>query len=205
MKFGRCAVLAAIATVMVWGSVVASRAPTDMVRSMLDDVMAVQSDPKLAGPQFRNDRREQIRKIIGKNFDFEAMARQALGDQWNALAPAKRTEFRNVFQDLFLSSYSRLVLDFLKKEEVQYVGENTEKGSATVRTVLKRASEQIPVDYVLTAPDKGWLARDVKVDGVSIVDNYHRSFARIIKQESFEGLLKKMKLQQQAESAGAGK
>jgi ABC-type transporter MlaC component len=38
----------------------------------------------------------------------------------------------------------------------------------------------------------------VRIDGVSIVENYQKSFSRMIKQESFDALLKKMRVQQQA-------
>jgi ABC-type transporter MlaC component len=38
----------------------------------------------------------------------------------------------------------------------------------------------------------------VAIDGVSIVQNYRKSFSRVIQQETYEGLLKKMRMQQQA-------
>jgi ABC-type transporter MlaC component len=42
---------------------------------------------------------------------------------------------------------------------------------------------------------------DVRIDGVSIVDNYRKSFARVIKRESYGALLQKMRLQQRAIAA----
>ncbi len=53
--------------------------PGAQVRTMLDKVMAIQTDPKLQGPAFRDQRRAAIKKIIGENFDSNAMARQTLG------------------------------------------------------------------------------------------------------------------------------
>jgi phospholipid transport system substrate-binding protein len=50
----------------------------------------------------------------------------------------------------------------------------------------------------MTQAESRWLVHDVKIDGVSIVDNYRNSFTRTIKQENIDGLLKKMRLQQQA-------
>jgi phospholipid transport system substrate-binding protein len=44
----------------------------------------------------------------------------------------------------------------------------------------------------------GWLLYDVIVDGVSILDNYRRQFSQVIRSNSFDFLLKKMKTQKQA-------
>ena len=172
--------------------------PVDTVRQMLDEAISIQTDPTLQGQEFRDKRRIAIKKVILKNFYFDDMARQALSSHWDGLNNAKRSEFSSIFQDLFLDSYSRLVLDFLKKEKVQYLGEDVQKGEALVKTTIYRINESIPVDYSLMSVDRKWLVRDVRIDGVSIVENYRKSFSRLIKQESFDALLKKMRLQQQA-------
>ena len=79
-----------------------------------------------------------------------------------------------------------------------YVGENSGQDRTAVKTRIQRTNEEIPVDYYLMQVGGGLKIRDVSIDGVSIVGNYRNSFSRIIKQESYESLLKKMKLQQQA-------
>ena len=124
-------------------------APTETVREMLDAVMAIQSDPGLQGQESRAARRAEIKKVILGNFTFDEMAREALGQYWNTLDEAKRSEFKSVFQDLFLDSYSRLVLDFLRKEKIVYVGEDSGQGRAAVKTLIQRTNEEIPVDYYL--------------------------------------------------------
>jgi phospholipid transport system substrate-binding protein len=169
--------------------------PTETVRGMLEDVMVIQAGTT----ESRSARSAEIRRVIAESFDLDDMARQTLGPHWESLDERKRTEFKSVFQDLFLDSYTRLVLDFLKKERITYRGEDKgPNGETTVKTVIERTSEQIPVDYNLFPRTGRWHVRDVLVDDVSIVGNYRKSFARVIKQESYEGLLRKMKLQQQA-------
>lgn len=175
------------------------KTPTDTVRDMLDAVMTVQTDPGLQGPESRSTRAAQVKNIITDNFDMDDMAREALGAQWQNLDERKRSEFKSVFQDLFLDSYTRLVLDFLKKERIAYKAEDGGPGGrALVKTVIERASEEIPVDYSLLQKTGRWQVRDVVVDDVSIVTNYRNSFTRVIRQESYDNLLKKMRLQQRA-------
>ena len=172
--------------------------PIECVRAILEEVMRIQTDPQLKGQEFRNKRKAAMKKIIAQNFHFDAMAKQALGQHWQALSEAKRSEFQVIFQDLFQESYTRLVLDFLGQEKILYNKEEVNHNRAMVKTTITRLNEEIPVDYSLAAVDQKWLVEDVTIDSVSIVQNYQKAFSRVIQQESFEGLLKKMRLQQKA-------
>ncbi len=172
--------------------------PTARVQSMLEEVMALQANPLLQGPEFRNQRRAVIKKIIAQNFEFNAMARHALGQTWDKLNEAERAEFKALFQELFQDSYTKLVLDFLKQEKILYQKEELHQNQALVKTTIVRVNEEIPVDYSLTPAQGEWIVEDVIIDGVSIVRNYQRSFTQVIQRESFKSLLQKMRLQQQA-------
>ncbi len=172
--------------------------PAARVRTMLEEVMAIQTDPQFQGPEYRERRRSAIKKIIGQNFYFEDMAKQSLGEYWPKLNEAERAEFRGVFQDLFQDSYTKLVLDFLKREKILYAKEEAHPSQAVVQTTIARVNEEIPVDYSLALVQGRWLVNDVTIDGVSIVRNYRQSFARVIQRESYKSLLQKMRLQQQA-------
>lgn len=175
---------------------------TEVVRRMLDSVISIQTDPALQGQAARPTRRAEIRKVILSNFNFDDMAQQTLGTYWDGMTAARRAEFKSIFQDLFLDSYSRLVLDFVGKEKIAYLGEEDGQGQTMVRTRIHRVSEAIPVDYYVNGAKGRLLVRDVSIDGVSIVQNYRKSFSRVIQQESYDGLLKRMKLQQRAVERG---
>ena len=172
--------------------------PTARVRSMLEEVMALQTNPQLQGPEFRNQRRAGIKEIIAQNFEFNAMATHALGAYWDKLNEAERAEFKTLFQDLFQDSYTKLVLDFLKQEKILYLQEELHQNQALVKTSIVRVNEEIPVDYSLTLAQGKWTVEDVIIDGVSIIRNYQRSFSQVIQRDSYKSLLQKMRLQRQA-------
>lgn len=178
-----------------WGY---AETPTGRVRGILEEVMAIQTNPQLQGAAFRNQQRAAIKKIIGQNFHFDVMAKKALDMYWEKLNEAKRADFKAIFQELFQDSYTKLVLDFLKREKILYTHEKIDHDQALVKTIITRMNENIPVDYSLSLVQGHWLVDDVAIDGVSIMDNYRRSFSRVIKRESYESLLKKMRLQQKA-------
>ncbi len=172
--------------------------PKEFVKGILDEVMAIQSNPAMEGPSHENARAQDIRRVIQKNFDFPYMAQDSLGAAYDRLNPGQRQEFSNVFSSLFQSSYTNMVLRFLTREDIKYGNETVTGSQARVNTTLMRANDHIQVEYLLHQKGGGWLLYDVIVDGVSILDKYKSGFAREIQTGSFESLLGKMKTQLKA-------
>ena len=170
--------------------------PTETVKKILNKVMEIQTDPKLR--KLRNKRRLAIKKVIQKNFDSTLMAKNALGSYWDKLSKKEKEEFAKLFEDLFQESYTKMVLDFLKKETIKYEKEEKRGDEVIVKTKILKMEDEIPVYYHLRKVGKRWLIFDVDIDEVSIVGNYRRAFSRVIRMASFKALMKKMRLQQEA-------
>jgi len=168
------------------------------VKAVLDRAMEIQTDPSLTGEANRKERAKLIRKLISESFLPGDMARAALDGQWDKLSSKQRTEFQELFAGLFQDSYTRMVLNFLQKESIEYRGETAADKAVWVKTVIMRANEHIPVNYSVIQKNGRWLIKDVEIDGVSIVDNYKNTFRKAIQTASFEGLMQKMRLQRQA-------
>jgi len=177
-----------------WTRPALAQTPTAYVRGILDQVMSLQNDPA----QSTQARSQAIHKIIERNFDFALMARDSLGPTYERLSGGQRQEFTNTFSYLFQDSYTRLVLNFLKKENIQYGREVPQGDKARVETAIVRTNENIPVTYLMHTAPQGWILYDVIVDGVSILQNYKTQFAQVIHTKSFEVLLKKMQDQRRA-------
>jgi len=174
------------------------------VKSVLDKAMDIQTQPGLQGESNVKKRAGMIRQLISENFDAEEMARESLKENWDKLTPGQRSEFKKIFTGLFQDSYTRMVLNFLQREKVEYRQESPENKGVKVATTIMRANEHIPVDYHLVQKNGRWLITDVDIDGVSIVENYRNTFRRVIQTSSFDNLLQKMRLQNQAIQEGSG-
>jgi phospholipid transport system substrate-binding protein len=174
------------------------------VKSVLDKAMDIQTRPELQGEVHIKERERLIRQLISESFGAEEMARESLKENWDKLSPGQRTEFQKIFAGLFQDSYTRMVLNFLQQENVEYRQEAPENKGMKVSTTIMRANEHIPVDYHLTTKGGRWVITDVDIDGVSIVDNYRSTFRRVIQTSSFDNLLQKMRLQSQAVQDGNG-
>ncbi|RJR41325.1 MAG: ABC transporter substrate-binding protein [Desulfobacteraceae bacterium] len=167
--------------------------PTERVRALLEEVVSVQEGRGLKGEQSMEKSRAAVKEIIGRNFDFQHMAERALGEHWKSRSPQERSEFKALFKDLFQDSYSFMVLENMGKEEILYKDEEVRQGVATVRTVMSKRNATLSVEYELAEVDGTWLVRDVTIDGVSILKNYRESFSSVIRRDSYEKLLEKMR------------
>ena len=182
--------------VVIWIGVLPAGAesPTAYVRGILDKTMAIQNDASLDAKA----RSRAIHQIIEQDFDFPMMAKDTLGATYGQISAGQRQQFTSTFGYLFQTSYSRMVLNFLKQENIQYGQERQEGGKARVDTSLVRTNDTIPVTYLMHSTSRGWLLYDVVVDGVSILENYRNQFSRVIRTNSFGFLLERMEEQRRA-------
>jgi phospholipid transport system substrate-binding protein len=195
MKRSRC-LSSLVLMVWCWSVMPAlAESPKEYVKGILDQVMAIQTDPALAGEAHETQRARQIHQIIARSFDFPFMAKDALG---GASSGGQNQEFVSTFSYLFQDSYTRMVLKFLLKENITYNREKLEGSKARVETTIVRPNESIPVTYLMHQAGGGWLLYDVIVDGVSILENYRTQFAQAIRSKGFGFLLERMKTQRQA-------
>jgi phospholipid transport system substrate-binding protein len=171
---------------------------TTQVKAVLDGAMDVQTRPDLQGDNHHKERAQLIRKIISENFLSGEMAKESIKGYWDRISHNQQAEFQKLFTILFQDSYTRMVLDFLHKETIEYKPETRDNGSVQVPTLIMRANEHIPVNYAMEQKNGRWFIRDVEIDGVSIVENYRNTFRRVIATGSFDTLLQKMRLQSKA-------
>jgi len=191
--------LGIVANTWVWSG----ESPTDRVRDVLEKAMDIQTKPELQGDSGRPQRAKLIRALIAENFLTAQMAQESLGDKWQGLTPAQKSEFTDLFIQLFQDSYTRMVLNFLRRETIQYLGEGKEGSRTKVRTKIMRVNEHIPVDYILVEKGNRWFMVDLIIDGVSIVRNYQNKFRQIIAAKSLDYLINQMQIQCKAIEEGS--
>ena len=175
--------------------------PTDQLRSRIDRVASALEDPGLRGESNAARRRIEIRKIADDIFDFEEMAKRALGRHWEARTPAERDEFVRLFADLLRRTYGKV--ERATFEKILFQGERQQGDDALVRTVVVLPhGDQLDLDYLLLHGVGGrWKVYDLRFEGVSLIANYRSQFSRIIRTSSYESLVARLK-SNQAEFAG---
>jgi len=139
---------------------------------------------------------------VSEYFNFEEMAKRALGRPWKDQTPDKRQEFSQLFKQLLFNTYINRLENYTgSNERVFYDSEKLDGDYALVKThILYQGNNNISIDYRLHADGERWKVYDVVVEGISFVDNYRGQFASILTNESFDSLLKRLR-QKVAESS----
>jgi phospholipid transport system substrate-binding protein len=169
---------------------------TDQVKSAVDRVLKVVSDPELKKPQNAEKRRGQIREVARQLFDFEEMSKRALARHWAPLKPEQKKRFTELFSELLENSYVSKI-EAYGGEKILYLPEQVDGDITIVKSklVTQRGTE-VPIDYRLQKDGDRWEVYDVVIEGVSLVANYRSQFNKIITQSSFDELVKKMEAKQ---------
>jgi phospholipid transport system substrate-binding protein len=167
--------------------------PTDQVRATVDQVLTIVQNPALKSADKRQDRREQLSKVIASRFDFAEMARRSLGAEWRRLTPSQQQQFVELFTDLLRDAYVGDIESY-KGEKIIYTRETQEERYAVVQTILRSPEgTEYTIDYRLHLVDQQWKVYDLVIENVSIVNNYRSQFARVINKSSYEGLIRALK------------
>jgi phospholipid transport system substrate-binding protein len=174
----------------------AAASPLEVVRTTVDGVLAVLADPALG----EDSRKRQVKALIGEHFDFTAMANRVLATNWRKATPAERSRFTSLFRELLSNTYWARISGYTN-ERVEYLGERQRSEQlATVSTVIKTDTVEIPVDYKLYQRAGRWLAYDVVIEQVSLVRNYRGSFQDIVRERGVAGLISELETKVAASS-----
>lgn len=142
-----------------------------------------------------HQRRSEILTVVDEFFNFDEMAKRALGRPWKDQPPEKRAEFVRLFKQLLFTAYINRVENCTGvDEQIHYDAERIDGEYAVVKThVAFQGNQNVQIDYRLHQEGSQWKVYDVVVEGISFVSNYRSQFASILANESFDTLLRKMR------------
>ena len=167
------------------------RRPLDLVKASVTRVVAViQSQP--AGATLSGPRRAQIRRIAEELFDFDEMARRALGQHWKNRSPQEQAEFVPLFVSLLERSYLTAIGSY-PLSTITFQSESVDGAYADVRSRIISDRHEVPVEYRLLRSGGRWAVYDVVADGVSLISSYRSQFNSVIRTSSFAGLMERLR------------
>ena len=168
-------------------------APTEQVQSTVDNILAILKNPRLRGDARKTERRNQLREAIFSRFDFSGMSRRSLGSQWRKLSPNEQEEFVRLFTDLLERTYINQI-EAYKDEKVLFLRETQDNNFAEVQSrVASSKGEEFSLNYRVHRVGADWKVYDVVVENISVINNYRAQFVRILTNQSYEELLRRMK------------
>lgn len=138
-------------------------------------------------------------KILGtlnQMLDFPTLCKASLGKHWEGKTDAQRKEFSDTLHALIEKNVVKRLRD-TRNHKIKYQSEEVEGASATVVTIVSDGdgprAQQLEIAYKLQKRGKSWIVVDMITDGVSLVSNYRSQFNKIITQDGWDAVIKKMK------------
>ncbi len=176
--------VALVALLMSATPVNAASTPTDTVKLAIDQVIAELQGHSLG----REQRWASIGRIINDRFDFRSMSQSVLATSWQEATTEEKRQFVEYFSQYLEDTY-RTKIESYSDQRVEYLAEQVRKDRATVDTAVVTTDKRIPITYRLKLTKGKWVAYDVVIEGISLVNNYRSTFSAIVKAGGMDGLL----------------
>ncbi len=128
-------------------------------------------------------------------FDTDYAGRLVLGKHWRTATPAQRQKFIDTFYDFLLRSYARYVLRF-ERDKVKILpgtGAAPDPRNTVVKSIMQlNDGTTLPVNYSLRQTKDGWRAFDVRIEGISYVQNYRNQFNAEIAAKGIDAVIARL-------------
>lgn len=159
------------------------------MRKKIDIALSILEKNDISIPQKGNE----IIKVIDDVFDYELMAKIALGKEtWNSINEEKQKKFTKVFEEKLKKSYVDK-LDLYNHQKIRVIDlkpYNNTKLQLTTELLGKNHIYQINYNFYNRTKDKeDWVIYDVDLVGVSVIQTYRQQFASLLKEKSFDEML----------------
>ena len=179
--------------------------PMASVKSVVDQAIAVFKDPGVAP----SEREKKLRTIAETRFDFERMARSAVGMHWRDFSEQQRAEFvplfTNFIEDVYLSRIEQYsvekVQETIQTTNVQFLKERIDGPDEAVvfsQVTLQNRANPIDVNYLMKRAGGEWKIYDITLDNISVIANYRNQFNRVLNDGGYDKLVGIMRQKQQA-------
>jgi ABC-type transporter MlaC component len=184
-------VLLAATTLSLQASSATAGAPTDALTDFFAAVNIVLDDPRTVDQPVEKLR--AIRRHVDDMMDFRAAAMLALGRGWHTRSAVEQSEFVALFAELLERSFVWRVASKASLDggvRVDYLDETVTGDVASVETAIAgRDGNPFRLGFRMVRRGERWVVRDIVLDGVSTMENYHAQFQRIVRDASWRDLV----------------
>lgn len=183
-------------------------APDALARSVTEEVVQILRTDKDLQAGNQKKARDLIESKIAPHFNFPSMTRLALGKNWSAANAEQRKALTGEFKALLVQTYTAS-LTLFKDQKIEYrpLKLAPDDTDVLVRSLVKSSSggEPVQVDYGMEKTDEGWKVYNVKIGGISLVENYRGTFNSEIQKHGVDGLIKTLREKNRQLVAQSGK
>ncbi len=167
--------------------------PLETVKGHVDKVLGVLCDPSLKAESAKKARKDKIRAIAEKMFDFTELSKRTLAQNWSRLNLEQQKEFIDLYKSLLEGAYANKIMAYTDEKIVFSKEVALTEKTVEVQTTVVRKTADIPIYYRVILKDGVWRVYDVVIEGVSLINNYRSQFREILSNKPPESLLETLR------------
>jgi len=167
--------------------------PLETVKGYADKVLDVLRDPALKAEAAKKTKKDKLRAISEKMFDFTELSKRTLAQNWSKFNPEQQKEFVDLYTSLLEDAYANKIMAYTDEKIVFSTEVALTEKTVEVRSTVLRKNEDIPIYYRVIMKDGLWRVYDVVVEGVSLINNYRSQFREILANKTPESLLETLR------------
>ena len=168
-------------------------AALETVKGHADRVMEVLCDPALKPESAKKIKKDRIRAVSVKMFDFAKLSKRTLARNWERFNPDQQKEFIELYRSLLEDAYADKILSYTDEKIVFGKEVPLTEKTVEVRSTVLRKTGEIPIYYRVILKDGVWRVYDVVIEGVSLIGNYRAQFRKILSNKPPESLLETLR------------
>jgi len=165
----------------------------ETVKTQADKVLEVLRDPALKPESAKKVKKERIRLISEKMFDYTELSRRTLAKNWDKFNPEQQKEFVRLYRSLLEDSYADKILSYTDEKIVFRKEVPLTEKTAEVQSAVLRNNGEISIYYRVILKSGVWRVYDVVIEGVSLISNYRSQFREILMNKPPESLLETLR------------
>ncbi len=168
-------------------SLATAQTPLEIVKNSNQQILDIYT----TYPDINPEVEKRIYAIMDSVTDFNVISHRTIERFCQKLAEEDCQTLDAVFKRLLrISSIKKL--GRYRADRFDYLEEEIEAATATVRTIAFYKDDEVHLDYILERIDGSWMIVNYVADDVDTIRNYKKQFTRILRKESFSRLIERL-------------
>ena len=171
-----------------------AQGPLETVQQNVEAGMRVLEDPRYENDAHKEEQMQILWEVMQQTYDFEEFSRKVLGSGWYKFSRRQRVEFVTVFSEFLGKFYLGKLQNRYSGQKINFLSQKIISNSrALVDIEVIWNKVKIPVTLRVTNRSGTWKVYDLTALGISAVSNYRAQFKSIIRRETPQQLIARLK------------
>jgi phospholipid transport system substrate-binding protein len=184
--------LAATAVMVSCALQAADLAPDALAKSVSDEVISIIKADKDLQAGNTQKLMQLVEVKVLPHFNFSRMTQLAMGRNWRQANPEQQKTLVNEFSSLLVRTYTTAFTQY-KDQSITFRPIRlapTDTDVVVKSQINQPGGQPVAIDYSMEKSERGWKVYDVKIEGISLVENYRNTFNAEVQKGGVDGLIK---------------